>query len=86
MLRHSFRDIINSRFINFAVNYSSSINGKVLFIANVSQFFVLYILGKNLNFVSAYNIFTVSQPNVRVLFELIMACHGLFNINILLAR
>ena len=81
------------------MNCLSSINVKVSFSVDVSRLSVLHTFSKNFNFVSAYDNFTVSQPNSsvtaydnftvsqpnsKVLFELIMARHGLLKINILL--
>ena len=83
MLEHNLRTIINNRFINFAARYLSGNNLKVSLIANVSRVSLLHILGKNLNFVIAYNNLFVYHPKVKILFELLMARQGLFSINVL---
>ena len=83
MLEHNLRTIINNRFINFAARCLSNNNLKVSFIANVSRVSLLHTFGKNLNFVTAYNNSFVYHPNVKILFELLMARQGLFSINVL---
>ena len=83
MLGHNLRTIINNRFINFAARCLSNNNLKVSFIANVSRVSLLHTFGKNLNFVTTYNNLFVYHPNIKILFELLMARQGLFSINVL---
>ena len=82
MLGYNLRTIINNRFLNFAARCLRSNNLKVSFIANVSRVCVAYFW-KKLNFFTAFIKSLAYHPNVKILFELLMARQDLSSIIVL---